>query len=167
MTRNINQSTHEQVGFSDGFHWETHCSCGEKFGCDDDGAQLRWYEHKTELLEAEIARLRGDIAHADPTCCVVLVDQDGMWLHASNCPREGVVRMPDSNQIPEDCAPGAYKLYREFIVANLFDGDDGGIFTQRADTLANEIAELFSGEDFRRAWNAALFDSLKAPEVPQ
>ncbi len=47
-------SVHEQVGFSDGFNWETHCSCGEKFGCDDDGARVRWYEHKTETLEAEI-----------------------------------------------------------------------------------------------------------------
>lgn len=47
---------HEQVAHTDGFNWETDCTCGEKFGCDDDGARLHWYQHKVEMLEAQIDR---------------------------------------------------------------------------------------------------------------
>ena len=63
--------------------------------------------------------------------------------------------------VPEGCAPGAYRLYRAYFVANYLDGDDGGVLTVKSAALADDIAEMFSDEHWRETWNDALFQSVR------
>lgn len=63
--------------------------------------------------------------------------------------------------IPEGCAPGTYKLVRDYFVANYLDGDDAGVVSVSARNLADDIAEMFSVDAWRAAENQALLVELR------
>jgi len=50
--------------------------------------------------------------------------------------------------IPEDCIPGIFKDVRAYFIANYLDGETDGVITVKAEFLADDIADLFSNEEW-------------------